>query len=79
MMRPLPKLYARNLGRRGVLHEVVERDAAVAADPGRRVGEAGGNVGADAGVSDLAWHLGVEQVAGGDLDILAQDVVLGWT
>src|SRR5262249_51807731 len=34
---PLPDLRARDLGRRGVFHQIIDRDAAVAAEPGFEV------------------------------------------
>ena len=37
MVDPLPQLETRDLGRRSVLHEEVERDAAVPCDPRRAV------------------------------------------
>ena len=76
VFHPLPELHARDFGGGGVLHEVVQRDAAVAPDPGCGVGECGGDVGADAFVGDFAWDFGVEEVGGGDFDFLAADVVL---
>src|SRR3954468_5474979 len=37
---PLPDLRARDLGGRGVLHQVVDRDAALAAQPGLEIEDA---------------------------------------
>src|SRR5262245_60007875 len=48
--QPLPDLRARDLRRRGVLHQVVERDAAGAAQPGLEVRDADGQVLAQAGL-----------------------------
>lgn len=76
VVAPLPELYPRDLGGSRVLHEVVERDAAVARDPASSVGERGGDVGAHAVGGDGALDVGVEKVVGGDVELGAQDVVL---
>lgn len=78
VVHPLPELDPGDLGGRGVFHEPVEGDAAVAAEPGAGVGEGGGDVAADAFGGDLSWDFGVKKVGGGDADVFAADVVL-WT
>ena len=60
VLDPLPQLHARDLRRRGVLHEPVQRDAAVPAEPCRAVGERSRDVFADTGGRDLAWRLGTQ-------------------
>ena len=61
---PLPELGAGDLGGGGVFHEVEERDAADAAQPGFDVAEADGDVLLEAGFGDGAGGDG-EQVGGG--------------
>lgn len=73
---PLPQLRSRDLGCGGILHEEVDGHAADAADPGFHVAEADVEILADAGLGDLAGNVHVEQVIGGDVDILAADVHL---
>src|SRR5262245_9369669 len=51
---PLPDLRARDLRRRGVLHQVVDRCRSDALEPRRDVADPDGHVGSHAGVGDLA-------------------------
>jgi hypothetical protein len=76
VVHPLPQLHPRDLGRGGVLHEVVERDAPVPPYPGGGVGETRLDVLAHAFGGDLAGNIGVEQIGSGDLDIGAEVIVL---
>jgi hypothetical protein len=74
--RPLPQLAARDLGRRGVFHQVVDGDAADAADPGFHVAESDVEVLADSLFGDLTGDVHVEQVVGGDVHVFAAHVHL---
>lgn len=76
VMYPLPELHARNLRRRGILHEPVERDASVPANPRDRVCDRGRDVRAYARSRDLSWHPVVQQIGSSDADLLAADVIL---
>jgi hypothetical protein len=76
VLDPLPQLHARDLGRRSVLHEVVERDAAVSADPGGGVREGGGDVLAHAVDGDRPRYGSVKEVGSGYFNVLAETVVL---
>lgn len=70
---PLPELTSRHLGGSGILHEVVDGHAANAADPGLHVAQTNVEVLADAIFSDLAGYIHVEQVVGGNVNVLAAD------
>ncbi len=75
-MQPLPDLGAADLGGGGILHQIVQRHATGAAQPGLDVAEADIDVLAQAGLSDrAAGHR--DQVGGPDLDVgtLAGDLV----
>lgn len=76
VLAPLPQLRARDLRRRGVLHQVVDRHAADAAQPALHVSEPDVEVLADALLRDLAGDVHVEQVLRRDLHFLAADVEL---
>ena len=67
---------AGDLGGGGVLHEVVQRNAAVTAEPRGGVGEGGRDAAAHALGGDLPWDDGGEEVGRGDADVFAADVVL---
>ena len=69
-------MHASDLGGGSVLHEVVEGDAAVAADPGGGVGKAGRDVLADTVERDLPGNFGVQQILRSDLDFRTEVVVL---
>ena len=70
--RPLPDLRARDLGRRGVLHEVVDRGCTVAAEPRLEVLDADADVVAQALLGALARGLRHrEQVVGGHRHVVA--------
>ncbi len=70
---PLPHLRARDLGRRGVLHQSVDRGGAVAAQPRGDVLDRHADVVAQAGLRDLARRRGdVEQLGRADVDLLAR-------
>ena len=73
---PLPQLASGDFGGGRVFHEVVDGDAADAADPGFHVGKADVEVLADAGFGDLSGDVHVEEVVGGDVDVFAADVHL---
>ena len=77
---PLPQLTAADLSGGGILHQVVDGDAANAAEPSLHVSETDVQVLADTLLGDLAGNVHVEQVVGGDLDILTANEVLvgGW-
>ena len=64
MVHPLPELRAADLGGGGVFHQVEERDAADAAQPGLDVAEADGDVLLEAGFGDGAGG-DLQQVGGG--------------
>src|SRR5439155_22857789 len=67
---PQPQLRAADLGRRGILHEVVDGRRAVPAQPAVEVGQGDGDVRADAGLADRpAWDREVEQLFGRDLQL----------
>src|SRR6185437_9125595 len=67
---PLPDLTAADLGGGGVLHEVVKRHAADAAQPGFDVAEPDIDVGAQSRLGDrAARHF--QQIGGGDVHVLA--------
>ena len=68
---PLPELGAGDLGGGGVLHEVVDGDAADAAEPALHVADADVQVLADTVLGDLAGDVHVQEVVAGDVDILA--------
>jgi hypothetical protein len=71
MMDPLPHLRARDLGGRRVLHEVVDRHAAVAAEPGREVADRDRDVVTQSRWRDRAFR-DAEQVVRSDRNVLAQ-------
>src|SRR5665213_454140 len=74
LVDPLPDLCARDLRRRGVLHQVEDRDGAGAAQPGLDVLDRDGDVVAQALLGDLARGRGdVEQRGGVGDDVLAQN------
>ncbi|CAK5265372.1 unnamed protein product [Mycena citricolor] len=73
---PLPQLHPRDLSRGRVLHEVVERDAAVAPDPGRRVGQGRRHVLLHSCLSDLSGDGGVQQISSGNAHFLPAHMVL---
>ena len=60
-IQPLPDLRARNFRRRGVLHEIVERDGAAAAQPGLDILHADADVLAQARLG-VAALVDVQQV-----------------
>ena len=70
MMDPLPDRGARDLGRRGVFHQAINRDATVAGDPGFDVLHRHANVGAHPGFRALALA-GGQQLFGGNWRIRA--------
>lgn len=76
VLHPLPELNASDLSSGGILHEVVQGDTPIAADPGGSVGEGGVDILADTFVCDLARYFGVEKVGGRNLDFFAADVIL---
>ncbi|CAK5265371.1 unnamed protein product [Mycena citricolor] len=69
-------LHPRDLSRGRVLHEVVERDAAVAPDPGRRVGQGRRHVLLHSCLSDLSGDGGVQQISSGNAHFLPAHMVL---
>ncbi len=70
---PLPDLRARDLGGRGVLHQVVDRRGADALEPGRDVADPDGDVRAHARLGDLARRRGdVQRSAASRGHVLAQ-------
>ena len=74
---PLPELRAADLGRRRVLHEVVDRGRAVTGQPGVEVLERDRHVQPDAVLGDAAArHREIEQFGGRDMGVLAAAVLL---
>ena len=73
---PLPDLAAGDLGGGGVLHQVVDRHAAVAAEPGAEVLDADVDVGAQARLGDRPLGHEGQQVLRRDGDVLALAVDL---
>ena len=74
---PLPDLRAGDLGGGSVLHEVVDADGTESAEPRLEVARGDLDVAFQAGPGDLALRRGdVEQVLGGHVDVVAQDVEL---
>ena len=69
-MQPLPQLRAADLGGRRILHEVIERHAAIAAEPGLEVLHADPDAAAHALLGDRSLGHG-EQIPRRDLRILA--------
>jgi hypothetical protein len=76
MLDPLPQLHASDLSGRSVLHQVVERDAAVSAHPGCGVSKRGCDVLADTFGSDLAWYVRVQEIGSSNSNVLAKPVIL---
>lgn len=77
VVHPLPQLHPRDLGGRSVLHQMVDRHAAVTGQPRGAVRQRGLDVALHSVLRDLAaGDLGVQQVLGADFDLLAADVVL---
>ena len=77
VVQPLPHLGAGDLRGRGVLHQVVDADRAGAAQPGLEVLDADADVRPQAGLGDLTRRpRDVEQLLGGDVDVLAGSVAL---
>jgi hypothetical protein len=76
VLTPLPQLRTRYLSRRSIFHQVVDGHTANTAEPALHVAEANVEVLADAFLGDLARHVHVEKVVGGDLDLFAADVEL---
>ena len=68
---PLPELGAGDFGGGGVLHEVVDGDAADTAEPALHVADADVEVLADAVLGDLARNVHVQEVVAGDVDVVA--------
>jgi hypothetical protein len=68
---PLPQLTPRDLGSRGVLHEVVDGHTSDTTDPCLHIAQTNIEVLADTVLGDLARHVHVEQVVRSDVDILA--------
>ena len=74
---PLPELRARDLGGGGVLHQVEDRDRAVAVDPRREVLQRDADVVAHAVLGDgAARHARVWQLRRRHADLLAQPFLL---
>lgn len=76
---PLPQLGTGNLGGSSILHQVVDWDTADTTKPSLHVAKANVEVLADAFLSNLTWDVHVEEIVGGNLDILATDEVLVWS
>ena len=75
MVDPLPQLRAGDLGGGGVLHEVVERDAAGPPQPRLQILHAHADVVPEAGLGARALR-DAQQVLGGDAHVVALDVEL---
>lgn len=73
---PVPDLNTRNLGRSGILHHVVDWNTAKSTNPVADVHEEGREIRSNASLGDPSRHIGVEQIEGGDVHVLAADVVL---
>lgn len=78
MADPLPELGAGDLGGSRILHQVVDWDTADTTEPSLHVAKTNVEVLADTLLGHLAWDIHVEEIVGGDLDILAADEVLVW-
>lgn len=78
MTDPLPQLGARDLSGGGILHQVVDWDTADTTEPSLHVAKTNVEVLADTLLGNLAWDVHVEEIVGGDLDILAADEILVW-
>ena len=76
VLHPLPELHTRDLSCSSILHQVVDRNAAIAADPGSAVGESHRDVRADATLGDFSGNIGAQQVCGSNFHILASYVIL---
>lgn len=59
--------------RDGAYHQEVDRNAAHTAEPSLHVGQADVQVLADAVLGDLAGDVGVQEIVGGDVNVLAAD------
>lgn len=73
---PLPELYTCDFRSGSVLHEEVEGNATVSADPSRAVCERSRYVGLDTLRRDRTLHFCVQEISGGDLEFFAANVVL---
>ena len=59
-----------------MLHEIVERDTTVAANPGAAVAETGRDVRADTLFGDPSWNFCVQEIGGGNFDVITADMIL---
>ena len=75
---PLPELGAGDLSGGGILHQIIDWDTADTTEPSLHVAKTNVQVLADTLLGNLSWDVHVEQIVGGDLDILAADEVLVW-
>lgn len=73
---PLPELRPRHFSSSSILHEVVDRHTADTTNPSLHIAETNVEVLADTSLGDLAGDIHVQQVVGGDMNILATDVHL---
>jgi hypothetical protein len=76
ILHPLPKLHARNFGSSSILHQVVDRDATITADPGSAISKSHRDVSADALLGDLSGNIVAQQVCGSNFHILSSDIIL---
>ena len=76
VLHPLPELHTCDLSSSSILHQVVDRDAAITADPSCTVSKSHRDIGADALLGDRSGDVGAQQVCGSDFHILTSDVIL---
>jgi hypothetical protein len=60
IFHPLPELHTSDLSSSRILHQVVDRNAAIAADPGPTVCQSHRDIGADAVLRDLSGNAGIQ-------------------
>lgn len=76
-MHPLPDLRAGDFGGGRILHQIVNANCAVAAEPGLEVSQAHINVLAQPGFRLRSWHRGhIQQLGASDLDVIPPDIKL---
>ena len=77
MVEPLPDLRSRDLGGRGVLHQVEDRDCPGAAQPRGEILDADGDVVPETLLRDVAGRRPhVQEIRGNDVHVLAQHLEL---
>ncbi len=75
MSNPLPNLRARNLGRGGIFHQIKDRHRTAAAQPRFQISHPDADVRAQPLFGDRFGWAEIEQIRGGNLNLLAFFVI----